>query len=120
MVYAPVTGVEGDRARLEMQRLADGRTALFVYSAMDRLERFYREDAPWVVLEVKDLQSAHTEVAFDVLFLDRRPNREASDSAEEPAPEGDAADRDDSEVGAAPDRPHPASQPPGAAGVLDG
>lgn len=51
----------------------DGRTALFAYSALDRLAEFYRADAPWVLLSVTDLQRLHAESPYDLLFLDRRP-----------------------------------------------
>ena len=41
VVYAPTTTVAGDdRLRLEMVTTNDGRTALFVYSAIDRLHEF--------------------------------------------------------------------------------
>ena len=69
---APVDGAQGD-ARLAMHRTADGRTAVFVYSALDRLVSYYRADAPWVLLTVADLQRAHDAEPYDLLFLDRRP-----------------------------------------------
>lgn len=74
VVYAPTTTVADGSPGLEMLRLADGRTALFVYSAVDRLRAWWREDSPWVLMGVVDLQRAHDAVPFDVLFLDRRPH----------------------------------------------
>lgn len=51
--------------------MQDGRTALFVYSAIDRLQAQYGDDAPWVLLSVPDLEKAHEQVSFDLLLLDR-------------------------------------------------
>lgn len=74
VVYVPTSLPDAQgQSRLELIKLADGRTALFVYSAMDRLADFYRADAPWVLLSVGDLERAHQESPYDVLFLDRRP-----------------------------------------------
>ena len=75
VVYAPTLQPVGDggEARLAMHRIADGRVALFVYSALDRLVSFYRADAPWVLLTVQDLQRAFDAAPYDLLFLDRRP-----------------------------------------------
>lgn len=74
VVYVPTTTPKGDdEARLELVELVDGRTALFAYSAMDRLDEFYRAGAPWVLLTVAQLQQLHEASPYDVLFLDRRP-----------------------------------------------
>lgn len=74
VVYAPTTTIEGDdRPRLELVSTNDGRSALFVYSALDRLQRFYRTDASWALLRIEDLQRAHEQEPYDLLFLDRRP-----------------------------------------------
>lgn len=79
VVYVPTSPPDAEgQARLELIRLADGRTALFAYSAMDRLAEFYRADAPWVLLTVADLERAHRDSPYDVLFLDRRPQLPAA------------------------------------------
>lgn len=74
VVYVPTTGPvdEQGEVRLELAQLADGRTALFAYSALDRLLDLYRPDAPWVLLTVADLQRAHDAVPYDLLLLDRQ------------------------------------------------
>lgn len=70
-MYAPtLTGDDGN-TRLRMQRMRDDRTALFVYSAIDRLQGVYGEQAPWVLLTVPDLERAHAAAPFDLLLLDR-------------------------------------------------
>ena len=74
VVYAPTTTRPGDDARrLELVETNDGRTALFVYSAIDRLHEFYRPGAPWALLTIEDLQRAHDDEPFDLVFLDMRP-----------------------------------------------
>lgn len=76
VVYAPTTTQADDgEARLDVLQLADGRTALFVYSAVDRLHAWWGEGSPWVLLSVEHLQRAHEAVPYDLLLLDRRPLR---------------------------------------------
>jgi hypothetical protein len=77
VVYAPTTTTPGEdgTARLEMLQLTDGRVALFVYSAVDRLQTAWGGNAPWVLLSVEHLQRAHEAVPFDLLLLDRLPVR---------------------------------------------
>ena len=74
VVYAPtLTLPEDGQAALELVETVDGRLALFVYSALDRLREFYSSTAPWAVLTVEDLQRAHEARPYELLFLDRRP-----------------------------------------------
>lgn len=70
VVYAPTIDLDG-ATRIRMHEMRDGRTALFVYSAIDRLHAQYGDDAPWVLLTVPDLEKAHEQVRFDLLLLDR-------------------------------------------------
>ncbi len=70
VVYAPTIDLDGS-TRIRMHEMRDGRTALFVYSAIDRLQAQYGDDAPWVLLTVPDLEKAHEQVRFDLLLLDR-------------------------------------------------
>jgi hypothetical protein len=80
VVYVPTrTAPHADQTRLEMHTTRDGRDALFVYSALDRLVDFYGADAPWVLLTVADLQRAYDEAPYDLLFLDQRIGREPAD-----------------------------------------
>lgn len=77
MVYAPTQRRPHaiDQYCLQMHRVEDGRTALFVYSALDRLERYYGADASWAVMSVKDLQAAYEQVPYDMLLLDAQIQR---------------------------------------------
>lgn len=70
VVYAPTVVIDG-ATRVRMHELRDGRTALYVYSAIDRLQEQYGDDAPWVLLAATDLQAAYEQVPYDLLFVDR-------------------------------------------------
>ena len=70
VVYAPTIEMEG-ATRIRMHQMRDGRTALFVYSAIDRLQDQYGDDARWVLLGVDDLQRAYDTAPYELLFLDR-------------------------------------------------
>ena len=70
VVYAPTIEDE-DATRIRMHKMLDGRIALFVYSAIDRLRAQYGEGHPWVLLSIPDLQRAHEASPFDLLLLDR-------------------------------------------------
>lgn len=71
VVYIPTTVDEpGTDVRVEMQRTADGRVALFSYSAIDRLHTMYRDGSPWLLVNVEDLQAIHDDTPYNLLFLD--------------------------------------------------
>lgn len=80
VVYAPTMPDDDGNTRVRMHRMADARVALFVYSAIDRLQAQYGEDASWVLLALPDLERAHEASPFDLLLLDRELHPErASD-----------------------------------------
>lgn len=89
VVYVPTTD-EDDRAarRLVMHTVEDGRTALYTYSAIDRLDRYYLEGNPWVVLDVAALQRAFEAAPYDLLFVDVSPGLQEIDEAEREADRG--------------------------------
>lgn len=74
VVYVPTTD-EPDVAsrRVLLHRVADGRTALYTYSAIDRLHRWYLPDTPWLLCDVAALQRIHDQSPYDLLFLDVDP-----------------------------------------------
>lgn len=74
VVYVPTTD-EPDVAsrRVLMHRVEDGRTALYTYSAIDRLHRWYLPDTPWLLCDVAALQRIHDQSPYDLLFLDVDP-----------------------------------------------
>ena len=73
-VYVPTTS-DGppETRRILMHRVSDGRTALYTYSAIDRLHDFYLPDSSWVVCDVAALQRVHDETPYDLLFVDVDP-----------------------------------------------
>jgi hypothetical protein len=71
VVYAPTFTDDAGDDRLRMHEMQDGRVALFVYSAMDRLEEQYGEGSPWVLMSRAHLERAHEAIPFDLLLLDR-------------------------------------------------
>ena len=71
VVYAPTMTGDDDKIRIRMHHMHDGRTALFVYSAFDRLEDQYGDGSPWVLLSVDDLQRAFDAAPYDLLLLDQ-------------------------------------------------
>lgn len=74
VVYAPVTErpEEPGVQRLKMHLMADGRSAVMVYSALDRFVEMYDERAPWALVTVEQLQNAYDDAPYELLFLDRR------------------------------------------------
>ena len=48
----------------------DGRTALLVYSALDRLHACCGEDQPWFGLPTHELQRLYDVRPFDVVYTD--------------------------------------------------
>lgn len=74
VVYVPTTDEHDvESRRVLMHRVADGRTALYTYSAIDRLHTWYLPDAPWLLCDVAALQRIHDQTPYDLLFLDVDP-----------------------------------------------
>jgi hypothetical protein len=74
IVYVPTTDdVEPHERRVVMHRVEDGRTALYTYSAPDRLDDYYLPGNPWVLCDVATLQRIHDETPYDLLFVDVDP-----------------------------------------------
>jgi hypothetical protein len=72
IVYVPCTEhvADPDDVVAEYQTTRDGRTALLVYSALDRLYRCRGDDQPWFVLPTMKLQVLYDVRPFDVVYLD--------------------------------------------------
>lgn len=83
VVYVPTTD-ESDPAsrRVVMHIVEDGRTALYTYSAIDRLNSYYLPDHPWVLFDVAGLQRVYDETPYELLFVDVDPA--LRDNVEEP------------------------------------
>ncbi|WP_121254525.1 SAV_915 family protein [Nocardioides ferulae] len=74
VVYVPTTD-EPDAAdrRIVLHRVTDGRTALYAYSALDRLHDHYLPESRWVLCDGSALQRIHDATPYDLLFVDVDP-----------------------------------------------
>lgn len=61
---------DGAHAAAEYRTTKDGRTALLVYSSLDRLHNCCGDDQPWFGLPTKDLQLLHDVRPFDIVYTD--------------------------------------------------
>lgn len=59
-----------DEIQVEYRTTRDGRTAILVYSALDRLHRARGADQPWFIFPTARLQDLHDVRAFDLVLLD--------------------------------------------------
>jgi hypothetical protein len=56
--------------RVDLRRTRDGRVALLVYSALDRLVSCFGAEKPWTVLRTPDLEKVRLETGFDLVLFD--------------------------------------------------
>lgn len=85
VVYVPTTDDPvAESRRVVLHRVGDGRTALYTYSAIDRLRTWYLPDAPWLLCDVAALQRIHDQTRYDLLFLDVDPGLRGGATDEEP------------------------------------
>ncbi|WP_245666029.1 SAV_915 family protein [Actinoplanes subtropicus] len=55
---------------IDLRVTRDGRLALLVYSAMDRLIKHCGPAQPWTVMLTKDLEQARLATGFELILLD--------------------------------------------------
>lgn len=60
----------GGQAAAVYRTTKDGRTALLVYSALDRLHDCQGDDQPWFGLPLASLQLLHDVRPFDIVYTD--------------------------------------------------
>lgn len=72
ILYVPCVQAVTDPADLEImyRTTRDGRTALLVYSALDRLHRLSGAHQPWFVVPTAELQKLYDIRPFDLVLLD--------------------------------------------------
>lgn len=72
VVYVPCEHPPGDGGELsvDLRRTREGRTALLVYSALDRLVTCCGEEQAWVVLPTAELEQVRRHAPFDMILLD--------------------------------------------------
>jgi hypothetical protein len=61
---------DGRYAEAVYRQTKDGRTALLVYSSLDRLHACQGEDQPWFGLPLQNLQMLHDVRPFDIVYTD--------------------------------------------------
>lgn len=69
--YVPCFADGGGELRVTLRETRDGRVALIVYTALDRL-RAGAGDVPWALLTLADLQAIKDESPYDVIYQDIR------------------------------------------------
>ena len=71
IVYVPCAPEQsGEELTIDLRTTRDGRLALLVYSAMDRLIAHCGPAQPWTVIAAKDLEQARLATGFELILLD--------------------------------------------------
>jgi len=72
VLYLPCVDetVVAQDARVQLRTTRDGRSALLVYSALDRLHACMGETHPWMVVPTERLTLFWEESPFDLVLLD--------------------------------------------------
>ncbi|GAA3621576.1 hypothetical protein GCM10022223_43090 [Kineosporia mesophila] len=71
VVYVPCERPQTDgELTLDLRETKDGRLALLVYSAMDRLVALCGPEQPWTVMLAVDLEKARLATSFELILLD--------------------------------------------------
>ncbi len=72
VVYVPCDqpSAEDGELTVDLRRTADGRTAILVYSALDRLVRCCGNQQPWIVMPTAHLDIVDEHAPYDIILLD--------------------------------------------------
>ena len=71
IVYVPCAPTQtSEELAVDLRRTRDGRLALLVYSAMDRLISHCGAAQPWTVMATQDLDRLRLQTGFELIFLD--------------------------------------------------
>lgn len=71
VVYVPCRNdIHAGELTVDLRPTRDGRIALLVYSALDRLVNCCGPNQPWVVMATADLDKLSERVRFDLILLD--------------------------------------------------
>jgi hypothetical protein len=72
VVYVPCSsvGTGDDSLSVDLRPTRDGRSALLVYSALDRLVNCCGDQQPWVVMPTASLERIREETLFELILLD--------------------------------------------------
>lgn len=71
VVYVPCAAVpDGDEVQVVFRRTLDGRLALVIYTALDRLVDCCGPHQPWILLPTEKLAEVKKVQHYDVIYLD--------------------------------------------------
>jgi hypothetical protein len=71
IIYVPTGPAQTpEEMTVDLRATRDGRLALLVYSAMDRLVAHCGPDQPWTVMATKDLDRVQEATGFELVLLD--------------------------------------------------
>lgn len=72
VVYVPCSPLRpgDDQLSVDLRRTRDGRLALLVYSALDRLVDCCGDQQAWTLVPAGDLDRIQAETGFELIFLD--------------------------------------------------
>jgi hypothetical protein len=71
VVYVPCAPAQTEEdLTIDLRVTRDGRLALLVYSAMDRLIAYCGSAQPWTVMLTKDLEKVRLATGFELVILD--------------------------------------------------
>lgn len=72
VVYVPCAPVQAGSGEIDvdLRMTRDGRLALLVYSALDRLVTHCGEAQPWTLMRASDLERVRLETGFELVLLD--------------------------------------------------
>jgi hypothetical protein len=73
-IYLPCSPVSpGDgEVSIDLRRIADGRIALLIYSALDRFVDCCGDQQPWTAIPATDLDRIQQLTGFELIFMDVR------------------------------------------------
>jgi hypothetical protein len=72
IVYVPCAPVQPGSGEIDvdLRMTRDGRLALLVYSALDRLVTHCGPAQPWTLMQASDLERVRLETGFELVLLD--------------------------------------------------
>jgi hypothetical protein len=71
IIYVPTGPAQApEELTVDLRATRDGRLALLVYSAMDRLITHCGPEQPWTVMAAEDLDRVQEATGFELVFLD--------------------------------------------------
>ena len=82
IVYVPVAQVpDGEEVQIVFRQMLDGRVALVLYTALDRLVDCCGPHQPWIVMPTEKLPEVEKVLPYDALFFDLEMPQEQREQA---------------------------------------